>query len=249
MVPISALVVDDEPSVLAVFQRLFAKMGYACETVATGEEALAKIRAKKYDLFILDKNMPVTGDAIARTARMTHPDSVIILITAHGSLGSAVELVGVADEYLSKPFELDYIRETVTALLARQQQRAASRPSPVPSVKAGQKRVQVVTDVPAELDQLAKICDHLNAAWSPSLALSEDPEVLVVAGTLATFELRKQVWAWQARRRSAQVVAIVEPRSMADAAAAVALKAAFRLMRPVDIANTHAVMQRVLTGT
>ncbi len=245
---VSVLVVDDEPSVHGVFQRLFTRMGYAFEAVASGQDALGRLAAKPYDVFLLDKNLPPpTGVELARTIRAKYPDAVIILITGHASAQSATDLVGVADEYLTKPFELDTVRETVTALVARQAQRSVSRPSPVPTAKPGQKRVQVVTDAAAEVESLGKICEHLGASLSPQLALHEDPDVLVVAGSLCTFDVRKAVWAWQARKKGVRVVVLVDPKSASDASAAVALKAQWRIARPIALGTAHLVMQGALT--
>ena len=185
----SVLVVDDETSVHEVFSRLFAKMGYRCDAVATAEEGLARLATRPYDVFLLDKNLPgQSGVSLARAARANQPNAVIILITGFASRASADELVGIADEDLTKPFELDALRETVAALLG---QRGTTRASPVPvrpPLEPGKKWVHVSTENPKEDEVLTSICEHLEAQHSTGPGLpAESPDVLVLAASLCTF--------------------------------------------------------------
>jgi CheY-like chemotaxis protein len=245
---LSALIVDDDPSIHGVFGRLFAKMGYEAEAVSTGEEALLRIQAKAYDVCLVDKQLPGTGGtAVARAIRGQIPDAVIIFITGHATAGSADELVGVADEYLSKPFELDTVRETVSALVARRKTQRVRQPSPVPTKLPGQKWVYVMSDDAAATKLLGDVCTHLGAHMTHGAGLpSEAPDVLVVSGSQASFELRKAVWGFQAAKRDFKVVLLVNPSSASDAAAAVALKAQFRIPLPATPQMTHLLMQRAL---
>ena len=246
---VTALIVDDDPSIHGVFGRLFAKMGYEAEAVATGEAALARIQAKAFDVCLVDKQLPgVGGTAVARAIRVQIPDAVIIFITGHATAGSADELVGVADEYLSKPFELDTVRETVSALVAQRKTQRVRQPSPVPTARQpGQKWVYVMSLDAAAIKLLGDVCQHLGAQMTQGAGLpTEAPDVLVVSGDQASFELRKAVWGFQASKRDFLVVLLVDPTSAADAAAAVALKAQWRIPLPATPQMTHLIMQRAL---
>lgn len=245
---LSALIVDDDPSVHGVFGRLFTKMGYQADAVATGEEALARIQTKAYDVCLVDKQLPGTGGiAVARAIRAQIPDAVIIFITGHATAGSADELVGVADEYLSKPFELDTVRETVAALVGQRKAQRLKAPSPVPTRRDDRKWVYVMSDDAVATKLLGDVCEHLGAQMTSGPTVPpEAPDVLVLSGSQASFELRKAVWGFQAKKRDFKVVLLVDPNSTSDAAAAVALKAQWRIPLPATPQLAHIVMQRAL---
>lgn len=245
-----ALIVDDDPSIHGVFTRLFTKMGYVAEAVSTGEEALTRIQSKVYDVCLVDKQLPgLGGTHVARAIRSAVPDAVIIFITGHATAGSADELVGVADEYLSKPFELDTVRETVSTLVAQRRTQRARQPSPVPTRREGQKWVYVMCDDAAATKLLGDVCTHLGAQMTQGSTLPADaPDVLVVSGSQASFDLRKAVWGFQASKREFRVVLLVNPMSASDAAAAVALKAQWRIPLPATPQMTHLIMQRALAA-
>lgn len=244
----SVLVVDDEESVHEVFSRLFAKLGYRFDSARTAEEGLARLSTKFYDVLLIDKNLPQqSGVSLARAARRSQPNAVLILITGFASRASADELVGIADEYLTKPFELDAVRDTVAALLAR---RGSTRASPVPqrpTSDPAQKWVHLATGDVQEEEVLSAICKALHAQPTVAEVLPEEiPDVLVLAAARVDLETRKLVWGWQAQTRRLRVVLIVDPSSSADAAAAVALKAGWRLSRPLDRRTAQVIMQRAL---
>lgn len=245
---LNVLIVDDEPSVHGVFSRLFAKMGYSCEAVASGKEGLERIAARPYDIFLFDKNLPDrSGADLARAARAAQPNAVIVIVTGYATRDSADALVGVADEYLNKPFELDYVRETVAALVRRRQ---INRPSPVPAVapQPGRKWVHLVGEQQKELGLLAMVCEQLGAhvTSAPSLPATGIPDVLVASAGACTFDVRRGVWAWQVKKKDLPVVLVVDPHSSSDGAAAVAMKATMRVPRPVDSTLLHALLKRAL---
>ena len=117
---LAALIVDDDPSMCAMFSRVLAKMGYSVQTLDTGEKALELVKNTTFDVCLVDKQLPgVGGTSVARGIRSNTPDAVIIFVTAFATASSADELVGIADEYLTKPFDLETLRETVATLMAR----------------------------------------------------------------------------------------------------------------------------------
>ncbi len=113
--PARILIADDEESVRAVLQRTLQREGHQVETAADGREALAMLRQGAYDLLLLDLNMrPVDGLEVLRAAHRQDPDLVVIVLTGHGSLESAVECLRLgAFDYLFKPAMPGEIRQRV----------------------------------------------------------------------------------------------------------------------------------------
>lgn len=231
---LTALIVDDDPSVCGVFSRLLTKMGYAVQTLDSGEPAMELVRTKPFDLCLVDKQLPgVGGVSVARAIRSNTPDAVIIFITGHATVSSADELIGIADEYLSKPFDLDTLRETVTTLVSRRKGQRQSQPSPAPVREEGKKWVHLYCDDAATNALMLAACTQLGVQITQGAQLpGEPPDVLVMAATHASFEVRKAIWGFQAKRRGFQVVLLTDPRSASDSAAAVALKASWRISLP-----------------
>lgn len=115
--PWRILVVDDEQSVQGVLSRLFQRMGQTMRGTLSGAEALAML-GEPWDLFLIDKNLPQgSGVELAQAARVAHPEAIIILMTAFASRDSVEALVGIVDEYITKPFDVSYLREIITALM------------------------------------------------------------------------------------------------------------------------------------
>jgi DNA-binding response OmpR family regulator len=243
---LSVLVVDDEQSVALVFERLFKRLGYVVEAVDTGAAGLERVRHGEFDVYLIDKNLPdVSGLVVAKAARERSPSGVILLVTGYASIGSASELVGIADDYVSKPFELEHVRDTVAALLERRRAVSASTGTAPVAFAGGSKKVHVLVDSPNDEKSLVDALARLDARVTVGHDLPEaPPDLFVLSGPFASFEVRKRVWAWQARS-AVRVVMLVDVSSVSDAMAAVALKVAFRITRPLD-ANALSVLARAL---
>ena len=106
---IRILVVDDEENMVKLLQKVLIKKGYEVQTASSGSEAIRILRDQMFDLIISDLVMPVlNGIHLIQEAKAQHPDTQFILITAHGSIGSAVEAIKAgAFDYLTKPFQKD----------------------------------------------------------------------------------------------------------------------------------------------
>ena len=111
------LIVDDEPNIRFILERALKHEGYALDIAANGSEALQKLkkRDKRYDLLVLDLQMePVDGLQVLQAAREQDPDVIVIILTAHGSMESAVEALRLgAFDYLLKPATPEAIRQRV----------------------------------------------------------------------------------------------------------------------------------------
>ncbi|HRI07251.1 MAG TPA: response regulator [Nannocystaceae bacterium] len=117
------LVVDDEPSLRRLIERYLTMHGFTVVTANDGEEALARIRESRPDLVITDVMMPnMDGWDLAQRLR-NDADFLfvpIIYVTALGGSSDRVRGLRVgADDYLTKPFELEELLLRVQRLLAR----------------------------------------------------------------------------------------------------------------------------------
>src|SRR5689334_14616383 len=100
------LVIDDDPEMCRFLGQLFSDEGYQVESVRDGASALEKYRAAPYDLALTDLMMPrMKGTELVSKLREINPDAPILLITAFGTIESAVEAMRAgAFHYVTKPF-------------------------------------------------------------------------------------------------------------------------------------------------
>jgi DNA-binding response OmpR family regulator len=125
----SILVVDDEPAARRSLASLLRHAGYSIVEAGSGREALDTITRQRFDLVILDLKMPdLDGNQVLAKARPVARDAVFIILTAFGTLDSAVAaLRNGAFDYLLKPSPLQEIIHSVEAGLAERQQKLVAR--------------------------------------------------------------------------------------------------------------------------
>lgn len=117
------LIVEDELDIGRLLKMQVENMGYAVEHVSSGEEALALLNKKHYDLLILDWMLPgLSGVEIAQLVRKmdSMKNIAILMLTAKSDPENIVEgLNAGADDYLTKPFSVDILRARMASLLRR----------------------------------------------------------------------------------------------------------------------------------
>jgi DNA-binding response OmpR family regulator len=116
------LVVDDEKNIRLTLSRTLESMDLPVQTAVNGEEALEKLRAEEFGLIFLDLRLPgMDGLEVLRRIRETYAQVRLIIITAHGTIESAVEAMklGAAD-FLQKPFTPAEIRNLVSRVMERE---------------------------------------------------------------------------------------------------------------------------------
>ncbi|MCH7979353.1 MAG: response regulator, partial [Acidobacteria bacterium] len=98
------LVVDDEKSICEMLDIAFRKAGHRVDTANSVPEARQKLQSRIYDIVISDIKMPQSsGLELLQHVRESHPDSLVILITGHESIETAVRAVQMgAFDYLIK---------------------------------------------------------------------------------------------------------------------------------------------------
>jgi signal transduction histidine kinase len=105
------LLTDDEKTTREILTRALTARGFNMETASNGFEALQKIQNEHFDMLITDLLMPnMTGTELIKKSREILPDLIIIIITAHATLETAVQcLQQGAYDYITKPFEPEFI--------------------------------------------------------------------------------------------------------------------------------------------
>lgn len=119
----SILIIDDEKLILNFFQELLSNDGYLVKVARTGEEGLRAIEKECFNLIIVDKNLPgLSGLEVVKSAKKLNPNTEIIIITAYGSMESAIKAIELGvNRYLTKPFEdINRVRENIKNALEKQ---------------------------------------------------------------------------------------------------------------------------------
>jgi len=118
----SVLIVDDEKNIRLTLAQALEPLGVETDTAVNGEEALAKLKNKEFGLILLDLKMPgIDGMEVLRKVSESRPDIRVIIITAHGTIESAVEAMKFgAVDFLQKPFVPKEIRALVSRVIDRE---------------------------------------------------------------------------------------------------------------------------------
>lgn len=123
--PIRLLIVDDEEPFVAALQERLALRGFAVATAPGGAEALALCADDRFDLALVDLKMPgMDGQELLTRLKAAHEFLEVVILTAHGTLGSAVECAKLgAFSYLAKPCEMEQLLEVLRDAYAQRLRR------------------------------------------------------------------------------------------------------------------------------
>jgi FixJ family two-component response regulator len=116
------LIVDDERNIRLTLSQTLESLDVETDTASNGAEALTKLKEKEFGLVLLDLHMPgVQGMEVLRQLREIRPDIRVIIITAYGTVGLAVEAMRLgAVDFVQKPCIPDEIREIVVRVMDRE---------------------------------------------------------------------------------------------------------------------------------
>jgi two-component system, OmpR family, KDP operon response regulator KdpE len=99
------LVVDDDPQIRRVMRVTLTGQGYEVDDAKSGEAALDKIREQRFDLVLLDMNMPGRGGLNACREIRSQSEIAIVMLTVRDSETDKVEALDAgADDYVTKPY-------------------------------------------------------------------------------------------------------------------------------------------------
>ena len=114
------LVVDDEPQIRRVLRTTLTAKGYEIFDAKSGEEALDAIRKQRFDLILLDMNMPGMGGLEACREIRASSEVAIIMLTVRSSEQDKVSALDAgADDYVTKPFGIPELLARIRAALRR----------------------------------------------------------------------------------------------------------------------------------
>ena len=136
------LLIEDEPDLAGVLRKALAEAGFSADVALDGEEGLFKARGCDYDAVVLDLMLPrLDGWSVLRKLREEKQTPVLVLTARDGVADKVRGLNLGADDYLTKPFQLDELIARVRALIRR----SAGHPSPV--VRVGDVEVDTAARV------------------------------------------------------------------------------------------------------
>jgi DNA-binding NtrC family response regulator len=115
------LIVDDEKNIRLTISKSLETLGIPIQTAVNGEEALQKLKDGQFVMVLLDLRMPgIDGMEVLRRIKEDWPKIAVAIITAHGTIDSAVEAMKLgAVDFIQKPFSPVEIRDLVSRVLGR----------------------------------------------------------------------------------------------------------------------------------
>ena len=127
------LIAEDERRLADAIARGLRREGMAVDLAPDGTEALFKAQVVRYDVLVLDRDLPgLHGDEVCRAVRGEQPETGILMLTAAGALEDLVDGLSLgADDYLAKPFRFAELVARIRALARR------SSPSRPPVLRHG----------------------------------------------------------------------------------------------------------------
>lgn len=181
------LIVDDESAIRRALHNTLHGMGFDVDDASTGEAALNLVREAKYDVILLDINMPgIGGIRACREIRRILPRLGILMLTVRDREEDKVTALDAgADDYITKPFN---IRELAARIRAAVRRSSASHINPDAVIRIGnieldparklvRKAGEPVHLTPTEFDLLRYLMAHaglpithvrlLHAVWGP----------------------------------------------------------------------------------
>jgi two-component system OmpR family response regulator len=115
------LVVEDNATLAAGLAAVLKGSGYAVDVVGDGASAVAVVATERFDLVILDLNLPeMDGIDVLRTIRGRQDDVAVLILSARHSLTERVTGLNLgADDYMIKPFDVEELEARVRTLMRR----------------------------------------------------------------------------------------------------------------------------------
>jgi len=119
--PDHILIIDDKQSIVEILETALSEEGYMTSSATSGAAALEKLDQEDFELALCDVRLPdIDGMEILRRINNKTQRTAVIMITAYGSIENAIECMKLgADDYVTKPFNLDEIKEVVKKGLER----------------------------------------------------------------------------------------------------------------------------------
>ena len=164
------LVVDDDQSIATAFQKFLDHEGHACLLASNAEDAVRLVGERSPDLVIMDVRMPGTdGLAALQTIRQQHGSVPVVIMTAHGTSQTSIDAMRAgAFEYVTKPLDLDQLRDVIGRVLSAKDTRAQAEGLE----SDGQPEVALVGETPV-MHEIYKLIGTLAGTDVPALVTGE----------------------------------------------------------------------------
>ncbi|KAA3621874.1 MAG: sigma-54-dependent Fis family transcriptional regulator [Proteobacteria bacterium] len=130
-----ALVIDDEPDIRNLLRISLERMQIHCMEAGTLARAVQLLESRRFDVCLTDMRLPDgNGIDLVRRIQSSHPELPVAVITAHGSMETAVEaLKAGAFDFISKPVKLDELRRIVEAAVDMGERLSSKAPEEIES--------------------------------------------------------------------------------------------------------------------
>jgi two-component system alkaline phosphatase synthesis response regulator PhoP len=123
------LIVDDELAIRLTVREILRRAGFSVSAVASGEEALDLVQSQSFDLALIDLVMPgMGGIELMRRLQEVAPDTMLIVMTARGSMETAIEALRLgAHDYLIKPCDDKLLKQCIETGLTKRREKLHRR--------------------------------------------------------------------------------------------------------------------------
>lgn len=193
------LIVDDDPQMRMTLANLLRREGYTTAEADGGVEAITRLKEDVFDLLITDLHMePMSGMDLLRTVKQTQPDLEAIVVTAFGTVETAVEAMKLkAFDFITKPFQPDEIVLRVRNALEKCR------------LKEELRRLRVETKTAFGIDSIIGKSDALRRVLNilPRIAQS-DSTVLITGESGTGKELIARAVGTESRRANGPFVSV-----------------------------------------
>lgn len=151
------LVIDDDQNMRWVMRNVLSDAGFDVAEAESGRIGLEVAARRRPHTVLLDMRMPdLAGDEVLRRLRSVDPDLPVVVVTAHGSISSAVSVTREgAFDFITKPFRNDYLIEVVRRAVARR-----------PVAPAGAGARAMITALMGQGPSIQKLADQIEAVVS-----------------------------------------------------------------------------------
>lgn len=154
---IQSIIIDDDRSIGEVLEEVVSRKDTSVEVFADGQDAIEYMKEHPVDVVVTDLMMPrVGGIEVLNFAKQKNPDALVIIITGHASLETAIEAVKKgAYDYIRKPFRLEEVEIAFNNAVER--------------IRLVRRNKQLIMELKAAYDRLAaeKTCDPPSAEGEP----------------------------------------------------------------------------------
>ncbi len=129
-------IVEDRESLRGLLEKALTQEGYEVESAADGETGIRRLRERPFDLVLTDLKLPgASGLEVLEASRAEQPATPVVVMTAHGTVGAAVEAMKLgAMDFLEKPVEIDELFALVGSLIGGEAESFSYTPEDGPTI-------------------------------------------------------------------------------------------------------------------